>query len=199
MQTKIKRYNILIKGKVQHIGYRAVIENNARKLDIKGYVFNDVDGSVKIACEGFAKSIDTFINSLTGFSRLEIDSIEKKEVHEELYLPSVFSRVAADDFYEFSKKFDIGINYFDAIKKDTGDMKNTLENMETTLGSVETTLGNMETTLGNMETTLGSIESTMTSLESTMGAFVIEQREHNKQMDNHNSHLEKILERIANK
>lgn len=192
MQTKIKRYNILIKGKVQHIGYRAVIENNARKLDIKGYVFNDVDGSVKIACEGFAKSIDTFINSLTGFSRLEIDSIEKKEVHEELYLPSVFSRVATDDFYEFSKKFDIGINYFDAIKKDTGDMKNTLGNMETTLGSVETTLG-------NMETTLGSIESTMTSLESTMGAFVIEQREHNKQMDNHNSHLEKILERIANK
>jgi acylphosphatase len=97
MQTKIKRYNILIKGKVQHIGYRAVIENNARKLDIKGYVFNDVDGSVKIACEGVAKSIDTFISGLTGFARLEIDSIEKKEVHEELYLPSVFSRVATDD------------------------------------------------------------------------------------------------------
>ena len=62
--------------------FRGFIENNAKKLDIKGYVFNDVDGSVKIACEGVAKSIDTFINGLTGFARLEIDSIEKKQVHE---------------------------------------------------------------------------------------------------------------------
>ncbi len=43
MQTQIKRYNILLRGKVQHIGYRGIIEGTARKLDIRGYVFNDVD------------------------------------------------------------------------------------------------------------------------------------------------------------
>ncbi|MBU4138322.1 MAG: acylphosphatase, partial [Euryarchaeota archaeon] len=48
MQTQIKRYNILLRGKVQHIGYRGIIEGTARKLDMKGYVFNDIDGSVKI-------------------------------------------------------------------------------------------------------------------------------------------------------
>ncbi|MCG7849866.1 MAG: acylphosphatase [ANME-2 cluster archaeon] len=133
MQTQIKRYNILLRGKVQHIGYRGIIEGTARKLDIKGYVFNDVDGSVKIACEGLQKSIDAFINTLNEFARSDIDSIEKKEVHEELYLPSVFSRVATDDYYEFSKKFDIGIDFLDGIKIDTGEMKESLININTTL------------------------------------------------------------------
>ena len=91
MQTQIKRYNILLRGKVQHICYRGIIEGTARKLDIRGYVFNDVDGSVKI--EGIQKSIDTFINNIKELAKSDIESIEKKEVHEELYLPSVFSRV----------------------------------------------------------------------------------------------------------
>lgn len=29
--------NILLKGNVQHIGYRGIIEGTARKLNIKGY------------------------------------------------------------------------------------------------------------------------------------------------------------------
>ncbi|MBC2699674.1 MAG: acylphosphatase [ANME-2 cluster archaeon] len=133
MQTRIKRYNILLRGNVQHIGYRGIIEGTARKLNIKGYVFNDVDGSVKIACEGLQKSIDAFINGLSEFARSDIDSIEKKEVHEELHLPSVFSRVATDDYYEFSEKFDIGIDFLDGIKIDTGEMKESLTNINTTL------------------------------------------------------------------
>jgi acylphosphatase len=86
MQTQIKRYNLMLRGKVQHIGYRGIIEGTARKLDIKGYVFNDADGSVKIACEGLQKSVDAFINTLKEFARSDIESIEKKEIHDELYL-----------------------------------------------------------------------------------------------------------------
>jgi acylphosphatase len=88
----MKRYNILLRGKVQHIGYRGFIEGTARNLDLRGYIFNDVDGSVKIACEGIQKSIDTFINSIKEFARSDIESIEKKEVFEELFLPTIFSR-----------------------------------------------------------------------------------------------------------
>ncbi|KCZ70969.1 hypothetical protein ANME2D_02998 [Candidatus Methanoperedens nitroreducens] len=59
--------------------------------------------------------------------------LEKKEIHDELYLPPVFSRVATDDYYEFNKKFDIGLDYLEGIKTDTGDMKDTLANINTTL------------------------------------------------------------------
>jgi acylphosphatase len=138
MQTQVKRYNILLRGKVQHIGYRGIIEGTARKLDMKGYVFNDIDGSVKIACEGLQKSVDAFINSIKEFARSDIESIEKKEVHEELYLPALFSRVATDDYYEFSKKFDIGIDLLDGIKTDTGEIKGTLNKINETLGDFVT-------------------------------------------------------------
>lgn len=176
MQTQIKRYNILLRGKVQHIGYRGIIEGFARKMDIRGYVFNDVDGSVKIACEGIQKSIDTFINNIREFARSDIESIEKKEIHEELYLPSIFSRVATDEYYEFSKKFDIGIDILEGIKVDTGEMK----------------------------ATLGDMKGSLNSIDNTLGTFVLEQREHNKRMDEHNlwmkdhsQRLDKILEKLA--
>ena len=178
MQTRIKRYNILLRGNVQHIGYRGIIEGTARKLDIKGYVFNDVDGSVKIACEGLQKSIDTFINGLSEFARSDIDSIEKKEVHEELYLPSVFSRVATDDYYEFSKKFDIGIDYLDGIKTDTGEMKESLTNINTTLGSF----------------VLEQREHNQSMKEHNQSM-----KEHNLWMKEHNQRLENILVKLSEK
>ncbi len=175
---------------MQHIGYRGIIERAARKLDLKGYVFNDVDGSVKIACEGNQKSIDAFINGIKEFARSDIESIEKKEIHDEIYLPSVFSRVATDEYYEFSKKFDIGIDLLEGIKVDTGEMKGTLE---------------------EMKGTLGEIKSSLNSIDNTLGAFVVEQREnnqwmkehlikmdeHNQWMKEHNQRLEKILEKLA--
>jgi len=176
MQTQIKRYNILLRGNVQHIGYRGIIEGTARKLDIKGYVFNDIDGSVKIACEGLQKSIDAFINGIKEFARSDIESIEKKEILEELYLPSIFSRVATDEYYEFSKKFDIGLDYLDGIKTDTGEMK--------------ITLGDIKGSLGEMKGDLGEMKESLNTMNTTLETFVVKQ-------DIHNQRLEKILEKLA--
>lgn len=178
MQTRIKRYNILLRGNVQHIGYRGVIEGTARKLNIKGYVFNDVDGSVKIVCEGLQKSIDVFINGLSEFARSDIDSIEKKEVHDELYLPSVFSRVATDDYYEFSQKFDIGIDFLDGIKIDTGEMKKSLTNINTTLEAF----------------VIRQDEHNQRMDEHNQWM-----KEYNQRMDERNQHLEDILVKLAEK
>jgi acylphosphatase/uncharacterized protein YukE len=204
MQTQIKRYNLLLRGKVQHIGYRGIIEGTARKLDMKGYVFNDIDGSVKIVCEGLQRSVDAFINDIKEFARSDIESIEKKEIHEELYLPSIFSRVATDEYYEFSKKFDIGIDLLEGIKTDTGEMKGTLGEMKGTLGDMKGTLGDMKGTLGEVKGTLRDMKGSLNSIDNTLGTFVVEQREHNKCMDEHNQwlkehnqRLEKILEKLA--
>ncbi len=176
MQTQIKRYNILLRGNVQHIGYRGIIEGTARKLDIKSYVFNDIDGSVKIACEGLQKSIDAFINGIKEFARSDIESIEKKEILEELYLPSIFSRVATDEYYEFSKKFDIGLDYLDGIKTDTGEMK--------------ITFGDIKGSLGEMKGDLGEMKESLNTMNTTLETFVVKQ-------DIHNQRLEKILEKLA--
>jgi len=185
MQTRIKRYTLTIRGKVQHIGYRGIIEGTARKLDIKGYVFNDLDNSVKIVCEGLQKSVDVFLDSLKEFARTDIESIEKKEINDEIPLPHMFSRVATDEYYEFSRKFDIGLDYLDGIKTDTGEMKSTLTAVK---GS------------------LNKINNTLESFGGEQRDFNIELREHNKRMDEHNlrldkhnQRLEKILEKLTEK
>jgi len=87
MQTPIKRYSIILRGRVQYIGYRGIIEGTARKLDLKGYIFNDIDNSVKIVVEGLQKSIDHFLDSLKDFARSDIENIEQKEIHEDLPPP----------------------------------------------------------------------------------------------------------------
>ena len=178
MQTQLKRYAIIIRGRVQHIGYRGIIEGTARKLDLKGYIFNDIDNSVKIVVEGLQKSVDNFLDTLKDFARADIESIEKIEIHEDFPLPHLFSRVATDEYYEFSQKFDIGLDYLDGIKTDTGEIKVTLVDMK----------------------------SSLSSIDNTLGAFVVEQRghnqrmdEHNQRMDEHNQRLEKILEKLAEK
>ncbi|MDD5616657.1 MAG: hypothetical protein PHH85_10695 [Candidatus Methanoperedens sp.] len=95
---------------------------------------------------------------------------------EELYLPSVFSRVATDDYYEFSRKFDIGLDYLDGIKTDTGEIRGTL----------------------------GEMKGVLNSIDNTLGTFVVEQKEHNNRIDEHNQwmkehnqRLGKILEKLA--
>ncbi len=138
MQTQVKRYTLTIRGKVQHIGYRGIIEGTARKLDLKGYIFNDIDNSIKIVCEGLQKSVDGFLDTIKDFARADIESIERKEIHDEIPLPHMFSRVATDEYYEFSKKFDIGIDLLDGIKTDTGEMKGTLNKINETLGDFVT-------------------------------------------------------------
>jgi acylphosphatase len=192
MQTRIKRYTLTIRGKVQHIGYRGIIEGTARKFDIKGYVFNDIDNSVKIVCEGLQKSVDVFLDSLKEFARTDIESIEKKEINDEIPLPYMFSRVATDEYYEFSQKFDIGLDYLDGIKTDTGEMKGTLIDVKGTLIDVKDSLIDVK----------GSLNKINNALEFFVGEqkdFNIEIRENNQWMKEHNKRLEKILEKLAEK
>ena len=185
MQTQLKRYSIILRGRVQHIGYRGIIEGTARKLDLKGYIFNDIDNSVKIVVEGLQKSVDNFLDSLKDFARADIENIEKKEIHEDFPLPHLFSRVATDEYYEFGQKFDIGLDYLDGIKTDTGDVKATLWDMNGTLSSIDNKLGSFVVEQGKHN--------------QWMKEHIQRMDEHNQRMDEHNQRLEDILVKLAEK
>ena len=47
-----KSINIIVKGKVQGVFFRASTREKARSLGLNGYVSNQYDGSVFIAAEG---------------------------------------------------------------------------------------------------------------------------------------------------
>ncbi len=106
-----KCYNIRITGKVQDIGFRMLIEDIARLHDLKGYAFNDIDGSVKMVCCGETGIIDEFLDELRyrGIQKgAAIDEIEKEEITQRIFLPQRFLRLYTDELTDIGRKLDKG-------------------------------------------------------------------------------------------
>jgi len=67
---------ILIRGRVQNVGFRYFTFQTARMLNLKGYVKNELDGSVYIEVEGNEADMKTFIKTLKkGPSWAKIDKV----------------------------------------------------------------------------------------------------------------------------
>jgi acylphosphatase len=58
----IKHLDIIIKGKVQGVFYRASTKAVADQLGVKGYVQNESNGDVAIAAEGDDISLEMFLD-----------------------------------------------------------------------------------------------------------------------------------------
>ncbi len=63
-----------IHGFVQGVGFRAFVYHHARALGVKGFVQNEVDGSVTVVAEGNEKALEElemYLKSGPSFSRVE--------------------------------------------------------------------------------------------------------------------------------
>lgn len=60
----LKCVAIRVTGRVQHVGFRYFAIQEAEKLDIKGFVRNEPDGSVYLEAEGEEESLDAYIVSM---------------------------------------------------------------------------------------------------------------------------------------
>jgi len=63
-RPQLTRIEATANGEVQRVGYRYIVQDTARKLDVKGYVQNMPDGTVKIVAEAPTKTIQKFIKTL---------------------------------------------------------------------------------------------------------------------------------------
>ena len=50
--TRMERWQLIVKGRVQGVGYRAACCQKARELDLNGWVRNHPDGTVEVQAEG---------------------------------------------------------------------------------------------------------------------------------------------------
>lgn len=86
---------LIIKGKVQMVGYRVVVKRIAQRMGLIGYVENISNGNVKVVCEGEIKDIDDFIKLITiKNDTIFVENIEKKQ------------ETATGEFKEFTVKND---------------------------------------------------------------------------------------------
>lgn len=125
METAAKRFNVNVTGRVQDIGFRDFAEKLANFLGLKGYIFNDIDGSVKIILEGEAVSIDSFLDDIESKSKnigAEVIHVEKQEVSKDIYLPPKFIKIPSTEYEELGRKLDNGIGLLRDIKGDTSTL-----------------------------------------------------------------------------
>lgn len=61
---KTARVDITVRGEVQAVGYRYIVQSIARRLGVKGYVQNMPDGTVKITAEASENIVQSFIEAL---------------------------------------------------------------------------------------------------------------------------------------
>jgi len=57
-------YNVTLTGDVQDIGFCSFIENTANSYHVRGHVFNDPDGSVRMLCGGSVESVNEFFHAI---------------------------------------------------------------------------------------------------------------------------------------
>ena len=102
----IKNIYATVTNHVQMVGYREIVEIHAKARGLAGFVFNDIDGSVKLMASGPDVAVDGF------FEDLKIQRpdtfIESVEILENITLPSPFGRIVIDEMREISDRLDKG-------------------------------------------------------------------------------------------
>jgi acylphosphatase len=56
------RVHLIVQGRVQGVGFRYFVAENAAELGLSGWVRNRFDDSVELVAEGSRKSLDDLIN-----------------------------------------------------------------------------------------------------------------------------------------
>lgn len=76
----LSHYKIRVFGKVQRVHFRVHAAEKARKLNLRGFVQNEHDGTVYIEVEGEKDSLDTFLDwCWEGSERANVDDVQFEE------------------------------------------------------------------------------------------------------------------------
>ena len=167
-------YNVTVTGNVQDIGFRRFIESTANSYHVRGYVFNDPAGSVKMLCGGSAGSLDEFFHAIETRvpSGISIEQFVKDEIatDTDLNLPHEFLKLGTDELSDIGRKLDKGVKLLKALP----DIKESVS-------------------------MLPDIKTGIDAANSKFDAFIDEQRTFNHEMIEHNKRMGQILQKLAEK
>lgn len=77
--------HLIVRGRVQGVGYRAWIERAALTADIEGWVRNCSDGSVEVVFQGFSETVEALIERCREGPRgAHVEAIDRRTAVPEL-------------------------------------------------------------------------------------------------------------------
>ncbi len=177
------RGNIVAKGKVQAVGFRVSIFKIAQKYGLKGFVENQDNGSVIIACEGEKGAIESLIKDVQNIEDYKDANI------------AVEYAEATNEFGSFNIK--MGDPQHEALMSTMAGIE-ALRDISTKLGSMDTKLGSMDTKLGSMDTKLGSMDTTQKKMDAKLDNICDKQEEMKSEQKKSNEKLDIIIKNTEN-
>ena len=106
--NNVKNIQAIVKGNVNMVGYRKIVEGYGLSRGLAGYVFNISIDTVGLMAGGLESAIDGFIQDLK-VKRPDTE-IKTIEIKEDIILPSPFGRVISGDMREIGERLDKGVN-----------------------------------------------------------------------------------------
>jgi acylphosphatase len=71
--------HVVFRGRVQGVGFRAFVEDEAAKTGVEGWVRNRRDGTVEAVFAGDAKAIEATIAACRKVAHARVDGIDARE------------------------------------------------------------------------------------------------------------------------
>jgi len=121
--NNVKNIQAIVKGNVNMVGYRKIVEGYGLSRGLAGYVFNISIDTVGLMAGGLESAIDGFIQDLK-VKRPDTE-IKTIEIKEDIILPSPFGRVISGDMREIGERLDKGVNI---LSEHTGLLNDLKEN-----------------------------------------------------------------------
>jgi acylphosphatase len=201
MATQAKIYNITVRGKVQDVNFRDYIIGIANISNIRGYIFNDVDGTVKMVFEGAKDTVNSVLNEIRSrkyVTGVEIESMQQKELTDKFDLPAKFVKLSTDEMWDIDRKLGIGNELLAHLKKDTS-MLPAINSGIDSLKTDTSMLPAINSGIDSLKTDTNDIKTGINSLNIKFDIFFEKQNEFNRNIIEHNVRLEKILEKLIEK
>lgn len=77
------RWNMILSGRVQHVGLRFRAKMTAQQLGLTGWVRNLDDGNVELELQGEQEAIYRFVNTLGSLPGIQFSIIHAKKLEPE--------------------------------------------------------------------------------------------------------------------
>ena len=169
----MKRVVIIVKGKVQKVGYRDWVEDIALDTSITGYVENLKPYKVRIVCEGEKENLEKFIDLI----KIEDYPIFVKDMNIEYKEPTgefeYFEIKRGDWQEELGERMDVAARVMYATMKNTSQSLKIGERMlgkqDQTLGKQDQMIDKQDQMLGKQDQMLGKQDQTTGSIENLRG------------------------------
>jgi acylphosphatase len=167
----VKRFEIIVKGIVQKVGYRDYVEEVARRLGIVGFVENVKDGTVRIVCKTDEETIKKFIHEINIKKGLiEVEDVQIKSVG-----------IATGEFKYFEIKYgpleeEIGERMVMAVKYASA-MWSDIKTMSQDLKEVKQDIKEMKQDISEMKQDIREIKGDVKEVLKKQGETIKEIRE----------------------